>query len=69
MFHGPAVCRSVQHLRMSAMRRLLKRLPWPTQYRFAGLHQVPKMPESRGLLIAAAGKNTPDDVWARWRYL
>lgn len=43
-------------------------LPWLTQYRFAGLHQALKILKSRGVLLAIASKNNPDDVWGGWRY-
>jgi FkbH-like protein len=43
-------------------------LPWLTQYRFAGLHQALKILKSRGVLLAIASKNNPDDVWGGWHY-
>lgn len=43
-------------------------LPWLTQYRFAGLHQALKILKSRGVLLAIASKNNPQDVQTKWHY-
>jgi FkbH-like protein len=43
-------------------------LPHLTQYRHAGLHQALKILKSRGVLLAIASKNNPEDVMARWHY-
>lgn len=43
-------------------------LHWLTQHRHAGLHQALKILKARGVLLAVASKNHPEDVDAHWRY-